>query len=82
MLVVHLSWCYSQQQIQQAMKPETRTKKTEEKEEKSVSTAYLPYTQTTYGKRSRMLAKYKIKASPYHPGKYPATYRLQRTQQD
>ena len=44
------------------MKPETRTKKTEEKEEKSISTAYLPYTQTTYGKLSRILAKYKIKS--------------------
>ena len=46
---------YSHQQIQRAMKPATRTIKTEDK---PISTAYLPYTQTTYGRISRMLAKY------------------------
>jgi hypothetical protein len=51
------------------MKPETRTKQTEEKEEKSVSTAYLPYTQTTYVKLSRMLAKYQIKCVTIPPRK-------------
>jgi hypothetical protein len=41
------------------MKPATRTNKTKGK---PISTAYLPYTQTTYGKLSRMLAKYNIKS--------------------
>jgi hypothetical protein len=45
---VFFHYGYSQQQIQQAMKTVTRTKKTEEEAE-SISTAYLPYTQTTYG---------------------------------
>jgi hypothetical protein len=50
---------YSQQQINQARKPATQTRKDQEK---PTSTAYLPYTQTTYGRLSRMLAKYNIKS--------------------
>jgi hypothetical protein len=36
------------------MKPGTRTNKTEEEKEKEnpISTAFLPYTQTTYGRLS------------------------------
>ena len=49
---------YSPQQIQRAMNPATATTK---KEDKYTGTAYLPYTQTTFGKLSRMLAKHKIK---------------------
>jgi len=44
---------YSHQQIQRAIEPATLTNKTEDK---PMSTAYLPYTQTTYGRLSRMLA--------------------------
>ena len=33
------------------------------------STAYLPYTQTTYGRLSKMLAKYNIKSVPIPPTK-------------
>jgi hypothetical protein len=57
---------YSHQQIQQAMKPATRTNKTEDKPK---STAYLPYTQTTYGRLSRMLAKHNIKSVAIPPRK-------------
>jgi hypothetical protein len=49
------------------MKPATRIIKTEE--EKSISTAYLPYTQTTYGRISRILAKYNIKSVAIPPRK-------------
>jgi len=48
------------------MKPATRTNKTEDK---PTSTAYLPYTQTTYGRISRMLAKYNIKSVAISPKK-------------
>ena len=37
----------------------TRTAKTNDK---PISTAYIPYTQTTYGRLSRMLAKHNIKS--------------------
>jgi hypothetical protein len=57
---------YSHQQIQRAMKLSTRTNKTEDK---PTSTAYLPYIQTTYGRLSRMLAKYNIKSIPIPPRK-------------
>ena len=57
---------YSHQQIQRAMKPATRVIETEDK---SISTAYLPYTQTTYGRISRMLAKYNIKSVALPPRK-------------
>jgi hypothetical protein len=48
------------------MKPSTRTKKTEEK---PISTAYLPYTKTTYGRLSRMLEKYNITSVAIPPRK-------------
>jgi len=48
------------------MKPATRTSKTEDK---PISTAYLPYTQTTYGRISRLLAKYNIKGVAIPPSK-------------
>jgi len=48
------------------MKPGTRTIKTDEK---PISTAYLPYTQTTYGKLSRMMPKYNIKSVAIPPRK-------------
>jgi len=48
------------------MKPATRTIKTEDK---PISTAYLPYTQTTYGRISRMLAEYNIKSVAIPPTK-------------
>ena len=35
---------------------------TTKKEDKPISTAYLPYTQTTFGRLSRMLAKHNIKS--------------------
>ena len=57
---------YSHQQIQQALKPVTRFNKTEEK---PLLTAYLPYTQTTYGKLSRLLAKCNIKSIAITPKK-------------
>jgi len=48
------------------MKPATRTIKTEDI---PISTTYLPYTQTTYGRISRMLAKYIIKSVAIPPRK-------------
>jgi len=48
------------------MKPATATIKSEDK---PISTAYLPYTQTTYGRISRMLAKYNIKSVAIPPKK-------------
>ena len=48
------------------MKPATRTSKTEDK---PISTAYLPYTQTTCGRISRMLPKYNIKSVAIPPRK-------------
>ena len=50
---------YSPQQIGRAMKPATRTAKTKDK---PTSTAYIPYTQITYGRLSRMLGKQNIKS--------------------
>ena len=50
---------YSPQQIRRAMEPATRTAKTNDK---PTSNAYIPYTQTTYGRLSRMLAKHDIKS--------------------
>ena len=57
---------YSHQQIQRAIKPATRTNKTEDK---PTSTAYLPYTQTTCGRLSRMLAKYNNESVAIPPRK-------------
>jgi len=57
---------YSPQQIRRAMKPATRTAKTNDK---PTSTAYIPYTQTTYGRLSRMLAKQNIKSVALPPRK-------------
>ena len=48
------------------MKQSTWNNKTEEK---PTSTAYLPYTQTTYGRLSWMLAKYNIKSVAITPRK-------------
>jgi hypothetical protein len=56
---------YSQQQIR-AMKPTAQTTKTKDK---PTSTAYLPYTQTTFGRLSRMLAKDNIKSVALPPKK-------------
>ena len=57
---------YGHQQVQRAMKPASRVIETEDK---SISTAYLPYTQTTYGRISRMLAKYNTKSVALPPRK-------------
>jgi hypothetical protein len=48
------------------MKPTTQTAKNEEK---PTSTTYLPYTQTTFGRLSRLLAKYNIKSIDLPPEK-------------
>jgi hypothetical protein len=48
------------------MKPATWSNKIEDK---PTSTAYLPYTQTTYGRLSRMLARYNIKSVALLPKK-------------
>ena len=48
------------------MKPATRTIKTEDK---PISRAYLPYTEATYGRISRMLTKHNIKNVPIPPRK-------------
>jgi len=57
---------YSHQKIQQAMKLATRTAKSKDK---PTSTAYIPYTQTTYSQLSRMLAKHNIKSVALPPKK-------------
>jgi hypothetical protein len=57
---------YSHQQIRRAMEPATRTAKTNDK---PTSTAYIPYTPTTYGRLSRMLAKHDIKIVALPPRK-------------
>jgi hypothetical protein len=57
---------YSPQQIRRAMEPATRTAKTNDK---PTSTAYIPYTQTTYGRLSRLLAKHNIKIVALPPRK-------------
>jgi len=49
-----------------AMKPATRTAKTDDK---PTSTTYIPYTQTTFGRLSRMLAKHNIKSVALPPKK-------------
>jgi hypothetical protein len=57
---------YSPQQIRRAMEPATLTAKTNDK---PTSNAYIPYTQTTYGRLSRMLAKHNIKSVTLPPRK-------------
>jgi hypothetical protein len=57
---------YTTQQIRQALKPHTKTAK---KNDKPTSTAYIPYTQTAYGRLSRMLAKHNIKRIALPPKK-------------
>jgi hypothetical protein len=57
---------YSQQQIQRAMKPTAQTIKTKNK---LISTAYLPYIQTTFGRLSRMLNKHNIESVTLPPKK-------------
>jgi len=53
---------YSPQQINRAMEQTRPTSPATNKEDKPVSTAYLPYAQTIYGRLSRMLAKHNIKS--------------------
>jgi hypothetical protein len=48
------------------MKPPTKTDKTKDK---PTSMAYIPYTQATYGRLSRMLTKHNIKSIPLPPKK-------------
>jgi hypothetical protein len=55
---------YSTQQIRRAMVPTTPTSKNEDK---PTANAYLPYTQTTFGRLSRMLAKHNIKSVALPP---------------
>jgi hypothetical protein len=57
---------YSPQQIRRAMEQATRTAKTNDK---PTLTAYIPYTQTTYGRLSRMLAKHNIESVALPPKK-------------
>jgi hypothetical protein len=57
---------YSTQQIRRAMKPPTTTDKTKDK---PTSTAYISYTQATYGRLSRMLTKLNVKNIPLPPKK-------------
>jgi hypothetical protein len=57
---------YNTQQIQQALKLQTKTAKTNDK---PTSTAYIPYTQTAYGRLSRILAKHNIKSIALPPKK-------------
>jgi hypothetical protein len=57
---------YSPQQVQRVMEPATRTAKTSDK---PTLTAYIPYTQTTYGRLSRMLAKHNIESVALPPRK-------------
>jgi len=45
------------------------SQKNNKTEEKTLSTSYLPYTQTTYGYLSRMLPKYNIKCIAITPKK-------------
>jgi hypothetical protein len=57
---------YGPQKIRQAMEPATWTATTNDK---STSTAYIPFTQTTYGRLKRMLAKHNIKSVALPPRK-------------
>ena len=50
---------YNDHKIKRAMKP---IRQTPEPENKPTSTAYIPYINNTYGRLSRMLAKYNIKS--------------------
>ena len=57
------SWSQSDQESQtQEHQQIQRATRVIETEDKSISTAYLPYTQNTYGRISRMLVKYNIKS--------------------
>jgi hypothetical protein len=58
---------YSPQQIRQAMKPLTRTAKTDDNPPRLH--IYIPYTQATFGRLSRMLAKHNIKSVALPPRK-------------
>jgi hypothetical protein len=55
---------YTTQQIGRALKPEAKTAKTNDK---PISTAYIPYTQTAYDRLSRILAKHYIKSIALPP---------------
>ena len=70
---------YSPQHIWWAMEPATWTTKTNDKR---TCTAYIPYTQTTDGWLSSMLAKHNIRSSPYHLEKYSATFHQLRMHWD
>jgi len=52
---------YKPKQIQRALTSTTHTEDTT-KDNQPASKAYLPYTQTTYGRLSRMLGKHNIKS--------------------
>ena len=51
---------------ERVLKPGTRTAKTNDQ---PTSTAFIPYTQTTYGRLSRMMAKHNIKSVALPPRK-------------
>jgi hypothetical protein len=55
---------YATQQIRRALKPQAKTAKANDK---PASTAYIPYTQTAYGRLSRILAKHNIKSIALPP---------------
>ena len=55
---------YNQRQIQRALLPRTLANKNNDK---PTSIAYLPYTQTTFGRLSRMLSNYNIKSIALPP---------------
>ena len=57
---------YSPHQIRRALKSATPTAKTNDQ---PISTAFIPYTQTTYGRLSRMMAKHDIKRVSLPPRK-------------
>ena len=57
---------YSHQQIRRAMQPAKRTAKNKNQ---PTTTAYIPYTATTYGWLSRMLPKHNIKSVALPPRK-------------
>jgi molecular chaperone GrpE (heat shock protein) len=61
------------------MEPATQTAKTNDK---PTSTAYIPHTQTTHGRLSRMLTKQNIKALLYNLEKYSTTFHQSRMHWD
>ena len=57
---------YSKQQIRRAMQPSKHATKSKDE---STTTAYIPYTASTYSRLSRMLAKHNIKSVALPPRK-------------